>query len=454
MPVVDPTDLVEQIEQPPKVQIAAPEYRGVTVDTRYVPQSALLTHLEGSPWTVNYYSQVLGEDNAVAGQNVTREAIYQQYRLIKGFELKVTQPLQQTQDPVSKSMTQTGMANIYPFVIPNVGDMFLADIGDGREGLFKITSSERRSIYKESAYVIEYMWIDYSTPARRNDLGAKTIQTLYFVRDFLMHGQNPLLVQEDYEQAQQLAERYHEMAAVYFGAFTSDEYRTLLAPAQVGPTYDHFLTMAVKSHFSTWDAKELRQLRTLNCGGDNAMRSLTVWEVLSQRNPRLLRGAARRMGLVGARTFAKPSDPMMEGIYWSGISYVLYPKDPTINVNLEEVVLTTPTMEEYLVDSPSRISNLSDLLTPTELAGLPYDNAPLIHAVLKDDHYIFSKAFYERTEGQSKLELAVHDYLERRQINPKLLLSFCDTYHAWGGLERFYYMPIVLLLIKATIRSL
>ena len=90
MPVVDPIDQAEQIEQPPKVQIAAPQYRGVTVDTRYVPQSALLTHLEGSSWTVNYYSQVLGEDNAVEGQNVTREAIYQQYRLIKGFEFKVT----------------------------------------------------------------------------------------------------------------------------------------------------------------------------------------------------------------------------------------------------------------------------------------------------------------------------------------------------------------------------
>ncbi len=454
MPVVEPSDLVEQIEQPAPVQIAAPQYRGVTVDTRYVPQSSLLTHIEGSSWTVNYYSQVLGEDNAVEGQNVTRQAIYQQYRLIRGFELKVTQPLQSTQDETSKSMTMTGGANVYPFVVPNVGDMFIADVGDGREGVFKITRSERRSIFKETAYAIEYVWIDYSTPQRRNDLGAKTVQTLYYVRDFLMHGQNPLLVESDYKLAQELAERYHEMADVYFNAFTSDEFRTLILPAQVGPTYDHFLVQAVKSHFSTWDAKQLRHLRTLNCAGDNAMRSLTVWDILSQRKPRLLKGCARRMGLVGARQIGSPKDPMMEGIYWSGISYVLYPKDPSINVNLEETVPRAVTLDEGLVDSPSRITNLSELLGETDLAGLPYPSAPLVHAVLGDDHYVFSQAFYDKSEGQSKLEMAVHDYLEHRNISPKLLLALCDTYHAWGGLERFYYMPIVLLLIKATIRGM
>lgn len=455
MPVVDPTEQVEPITVPVPVQITAPQYRGVTVDTRYVPQSALLTHLEGSSWTVNYYSQVLGEDNAVEGQDVTRSEIYQQYRLIKGFEFKVTTPLSTSQDPVSKSMQMTGGANVYPFVVPNVGDMFLADMGDGKEGLFKVTSSERRSIMKDTAHAIEYMWIDYSTPQRRGDLGQKTVQTLYFVRDFLMHGQNPLLVEEDYRNAKELVERYHEMAGVYFRAFTSDEFRTMLLPAQVGPTYDPFMMAAVKSHFSTWDAPELRHLRTLNVGGDNAMRSLTLWEVLSKRQPRLLKGAARRMGLVMARSFSSPADPMMEGIYWSGLSYVVYPKDPTINVNLEDVVVKKEVVLDEIVDSASKILSLNDLIGLQELAGLPYDDAPLIHQVLVDDHYVFSQAFYDQSStGQSKLELAVGDYLNGRAISHKLLLAFCDTYHAWGGLERFYYMPIVLLLIKASIRSL
>jgi hypothetical protein len=262
-------------------------------------------------------------------------------------------------------------------------------------------------------------------------------------------------VEEDYKNAQKIAEHYRELCGVYFRSFTSDEYRTLLLPAQVGPTYDHFLTKAVKSHFSTWDAPELRSLRTLNADGDNAMLSLTLWEVLSQKKPRLLKAAARKMGLVYARAFASPADPMMEGIYWSGLSYVVYPTDPTLNVNLEEVVVKKDVLSDVITDSPSRITLLSDLVGQTELDGLPYDGAPLIHPVLIDDHYVFSKAFYEKAAtGQSKLELAVHDYLEGRAVSHKLLLALCDTYHAWGGLERFYYMPVVLLLLKASIRSL
>ena len=32
-------------------------------------------------------------------------------------------------------------------VIPNVGDMFLADIGDGKEGVFAVTASDKKTMF-------------------------------------------------------------------------------------------------------------------------------------------------------------------------------------------------------------------------------------------------------------------------------------------------------------------
>lgn len=453
MPIVNDEDLTATVVAPPKLQIAAPEYRGVVVDTRHESLSNLLTHIEGSSWTATYYSQVLNDDSQVQGQQVTLDPIYQQYRLVRDFELKVSSPLSTSQDEQTGSMQVRGSANAYPVLIPNVGDQFLADIGDGREGIFKVISSEAKSIYKTKCYAIEYVLVDYSTEERRGDLNAKTVQTLHFSRDMLNYGQYPLIEEEAYHQHEKLVAHYKELTGIYFQSFTSAETRTLVVPGQPELTYDHFLNQAMRSYFNTWDAPELISMRTMNVGEDAALKSITLWTVLGQRAPKLLKLAAREMGLVSTRMFNKA--PMHEGIYWSQLQKVVYPKEPTTTVNFEAAVLPKIVSDDVLVNSPSQIRNLADLLTQTELDGLPYIGAPLLHPVTMDSCYVFSQAFYERAAlGQSKLELLVHDYLDGKAIDRKVLLALCETVHSWGGLERFYYLPVVLLLIKATVRTI
>jgi hypothetical protein len=144
---------------------------------------------------------------------------------------------------------------------------------------------------------------------------------------------------------------------------------------------------------------------------------------------------------------------MLNGIRWSGINLVVYPSNVELTVD-QALNGITPITEASLQPVPSRNGSLEDLIANSSLQGLPYTSAPLINPVLIDDYYVLSQAFYENTTGQSKLELAVRDYLEDRAINKDLLLAFCDTYHGWGGLERFYYTPIVLMLIRAAIRRL
>jgi len=449
-PIIDPKEESKDIIKAAAPVIAAPEYRGVTVDTRYVPSAGLLTHVEGSSWSVNYYSQVLDKDSALAGQNVNRHAIYQQYRLIRGFELKVTSPLTTSQDTGGRSMIMTGVANVYPFVIPNEGDMFLADIGDGREGVFKVTITDRKSIFKETVHTVEYQLIDYSTEDKRADLNSKTIQTLIFVKDFLQYGQNPLMQEEEYVLLDELQNNYVGMAAKYFKSFTSNEYKTLLVPGQPIPVYDHFLTNAVMSSFTTYDAPEIRTVRRLNCDGDDVMKTTTIWDVLRNRDKKLLKYAIRQVGLVSARTFEK--NPMLEGIYHSGIHYVVYPKDPQLNVDYQIKYLEKTLATQELADSITQIRRLGDLIVDNEFQGLTLPDTPAIKKVLVDDYYVLSEAFYENEEtGKSLLEICVDEYLDYKAPNVKALLALCRTYHAWGQLEKFYYLPVLMLLVKSAI---
>ena len=454
MPVLNPKPSATPVEQPHEPVIAEQKFKGVVVDTRYTPNTALMTHVEGSSWTVAYYSQVLAPDSQLAGQNMNLTPLQQQYKLINGFELKVTSELSTSQDPSGKGMVTTGSANVYPFLIPNKGDMFLADIGDGRAGVFTVTNTDRKSLFKETVHVIEYQLTDYATAERLGDLNAKVIDKLQFVRDYMTYGQNPMLQMEDYAVVHELRMRWGDMTQRYFKTFTSREFRTLLVPQQDHHAiYDHFLTKAVAAFFDTYDAPDVRYIRLMNVQDDQYMGTPTIWDVLKDRDIRLMKFCNRQAGLVSARTFSK--DAMLEGIYYSGIDYVVYPRDPENTVDTFRENRPKLLMDQQLKDSPSTIRRLADLLGDTTFEGLTRPDSPPIHRVTIDDYYVFSQAFYDNAPtGQSVLERLTRDYLNGEALNNKALLALSDTYHAWGSLERFYYVPILLMLIRTSIRGI
>lgn len=452
MPIVNPTTEAPPQPKDDVVEIAKPLYRGTVVDTEYIPKSALITNIDGSPWTVDYYSQVLDDDSALNGQQPELDPIYQQYTLIRGMEIKVTTPLSMTQDQATSALTMTGTAHTYPFLIPNAGDMFIADIGDGRTGVFRITNTERKSIFKESTFLIDYVLVDYLTQDRLGDFNSKVVRTLYYVRDFLQYGQNPLVDEQSYDVIKQLKSRYGEVLRTYFRMFTSNEFKTLLLPGQVATVYDHFLMKSVSQIFSTWDAHQVRQCRVLNCDGDDVMKSPTIWDALLEQDKSLMLLAARRIGLVQTYLFSR--DAMLEGIHYSGIRYVVYPRDPQVSVDQSYGYIEKPFVDDQLVNVPAQALRPGDETQESPLGELPWPDVPNINLVTIDDHYIFSQAFYEQAEtGQSKLELSVRDYLNNKALDNRVLLTLANECLTWGGLEKFYYIPILLILVKASLRS-
>jgi hypothetical protein len=435
---------------PSPIRITDPKYKGIAIDTRYIPTTDLLTHVEGSSMTVDYYSQVLDEDNGVAGQSVNKPAQLQQYRRIRGMELKVTTPFTPTQDQTTKKMSYTGAANVYPILIPNLGDMFITEADDGRLAIFMVTESERKSFYKDSVFTIEYAMQDYAIPQRVLDLETKTIDTLEYVKDYLQAGQNPLVEQSEWQDISRLHNRYESMVASYTKLFFSKEFNTFIVPGQPYPTYDAWLTKALTEFFNANDTPELLNMRVLDCDDDQSMRVVQLWNVILQKDPQLLKFVNKKAGLVFVNRFSR--NAMLNGIRWSGINQVVYPLNPELTVD-QEIVGLIPMTDSQLVDTPSRGGRLEDLISEPNLRGLPYSTAPLIHPVLMDDYYVLSEAFYHNLDGQqSQLELCVKDYLYDRAINHQTLLAFCDTWHGWSRLAMYYYTPIVLILIRAALR--
>lgn len=114
----------------------------------------------------------------------------------------------------------------------------------------------------------------------------------------------------------------------------------------------------------------------------------------------------------------------------------------------------------------ARFAELDRLIPVTELVtdrldGPTYEEpdhrAPNIHRVVKDDYYVFTEAFYRHEQmpsALSKLETLVWDTLLDRAMDLNVLNALCVDALRWDNLERFYYIPVLLYLIRMSNNSL
>jgi hypothetical protein len=435
-------------------KVFSPVVKSNVVDTEYQPVSSLLTFVEGSLWTINYYGQIVDESNALRPQDDGKEGAYQQYKKIENFQLKVSNSLSWSQDSTNKQITAQGNAYVHSLMIPLEGDMFAADVGDGREGVFQVTLSEKKSILKQSVYYIEYVLAYFSdaSPSKRADLEKKVVQELVYQRDFLSQGQDPFLSKKEYSEIQELAYYYTKIIEDYMGWFFSKEFSTLIIPQQNFPVYDPFVTKLFMQITETLDHERIRYIRQLNLDDDYFLKQPQLFSVILEGGPNELRLCNSFMTLVSTSSFNK--HPQLDGAYYSGIRRVVYPKmgDTPVDYGYNRLATPKPDTLTSLENVPTASGYVGDIIYADEIdfSGV---NRPLIYPVLKDQYYALSQAFYTNAGKMSVLESLTHQLITNQAIDLTGLLQVARTYRNWGGLERFYYLPIILCLIKAVKRQ-
>jgi hypothetical protein len=439
-------------------------YYGTSVDTRFVPRSTLLTFIAGASWTVEYYSSVLGKDSELKPEATDLAAVYQQYTKIVSLELKVTKGLESSQDAQTKVMTVNGSANVYPGLIPNMNDMFIANDADGRRLVLTITNSTKMSIQEDAAYAIDYMVVGYAdapigTPpvTRQADLNRKTLKTIHFLKDYLYHGRNPFMIEEDYYRMSDLSKLYRRLLADFLGTFFSTEYQCLLVPDQAMPTYDPFMNDKVLAWFSQDEHPYLQRIKPLNVNSDLVFKSTTVLDAIEQMDANLL--ATSIWSVLLANTGYLRDYPALNGIFWSGVRQVVYPQDRRTDVdrNYEGPYASTVYGQRLQKGGP-RYRTMERVIVENNLGDINYipendHTLPDIVPVTASSHYIFSKNFYQRSGGPlpSNFEVMVSEALEGKAIDGVVLARLATNAHLWQNLERFYYVPILLALIKVTL---
>ena len=455
MPLFRPsTDPKAPVNPVPPIQ----QHQSVAVDSKLQPRNQLLTHIEGSRWIVNYYSQILTVDSEPTSQELNRPQVYQQYVEILRFELKVTDTLSASQEQSNAEMTYVGAATLYPCgVIPNVHDLFTADIGDGRLGLFQIDSVEQRSVMRDSTWSIRYSLLDYLDIMRADDLQRKVSKRTTFVRDLLTVGKSPILVQSELLMYQQLIEWLHKIPDIYFAEFYDREFATFMIPDQLVPTYDPYVVKFLSEIISPSRHPEYLKVNVLNADTGRAKQIYTIWDSLLERSEHVMDYGITKIDLQSTKT--RYHRPRFGSVAYGKIAAVIQPQgdlEPfgavlkgSLTPSKPRQFSRPPELEQVIIDH-----TLDGLMTVVDPNG-PEDIIPpqpmLIHPA-SGDHYVFSEHFYNRVYSETSiLERLTTQYLKRLAMPQNSLLQLCKASMAWGQVERFYFLPILYVLVAASV---
>lgn len=433
-------------------------YRKSPVDSERTPYRSLLPYIKGSSWTVDYYRQLLTKDEESAANSPTREAIYQQYQLIKGFELKVQSGLSPNFQEEEGAHEMTGTAVIYPTFIPNKNDTMIVDLFDGRVGVLNVTAVRQKNIFQDSTYEIDYEVLEFLTDRKAATIKGKVVKTTVFVRDFALNGQNPLVLEEEYEQIQTLRMAVSTLQKQYFWELYNQETMTIPVPKQEQGTYDSYLMRFIDYAFPIQERDSTRQLTRYIVEGDPAFTDKTFWDMLAESSDAFEAFIVKEFDTIGTRWLT--NYPVINGIGFSKLRRILFPKGRDLNAAY--LAGTSRRPDHKRLDSPYSRAEWDDMdlryaVRRQILNGLgdvpPADlYVPLVHPVGIDDYYVLTEYFYSKaTYGQSQLELQTRALIERRQLDIPTLVALFHDVPNWGPMERFYYIPLLAFLIRKAI---
>lgn len=455
--------------QPASNQIVTEPPKGMVVDTAYDPAASLLVNVEGSPWTVDYYSQVLSTTDVAVGQSTNLDPIYQQYTRINQLMLRVTSPLSYQYDSQTGESADRGTATVYPFMAPKPGDMFVADIGDGRTAVFRVSKTERKSIFKDTTWSIDYALVNYTTPDNLKDLTSKVVKELFYQHDYQNYGQNPLLTTEQYHNTKDLADLYEKIYSKYLQEFYTHTLNCLLLPGQPYKTYDGYLMKFVKRSMMRNHVTLLQNAKVFSTEMDPSLSSPSVWDAIIDRDQSMLSQIGTRVKSVQTKFFG--NKPILRNLRFQGFDNIVYFIDPAVVSDLVQPGQVISTYSDLPIDYSIKGTLGWDTTDPNgtvtgnyaqrPAATVPFytlstgTSLPIYPKLGQGDYYVFSQAFYQgNTTGMSLIELEIIKYFNAQENDPKVLLAAARSMQSLPQIYRFYYAPVVLFLIRAYARTI
>ena len=295
---------LENVPKPVPVQEREPEYKHNIIRTENVDLTAIISHVEGSSWMVDYYSQMVTIDGEVTPYDINQSTLNQQYHLIQNLELKLQDQNTDTEAETNK-IGISGTAVIYAGIIPNQGDVIVADIGGALAGRFTVINVSKKMYLKDAVYEIEYELVEYlNTKEKEDHLNSFVVKHSIFNRDMMTYGSSPVLLKSDYEDLTNAEDVCAELIDDFLKEFFSNELSTLEVPGYgIKKTYDPYVVEAFREVVNIDEHPLMRRLCTLNVNEIKEAYSFSLWPVLIDPSVNKIRNIWKKAGPVSYDRF-------------------------------------------------------------------------------------------------------------------------------------------------------
>lgn len=444
MPYIGEEDEVPK--EVPSLKIAEEEFKGPVVDTRKQQYDTLSTFYQGEKWAVDLLLETTGRDSTVGSFSPDTLATYGNYRLVKGFELVVDSTITNTQVVgEANGFDSVGGGIVYPCVVPNNGTLFIADMGNGRNVLFAMYNPVKLGIYEESPHKVEWKAIKFLDAATLAALEERTVETVYFDRENMRNNLKPLLTRKEVDSIKRLNNSYRRLITLYFKAFFNPQFSTFTLPLNGNNTYDPNVVRFLRRTVGTDMNANMHRVIELDCSAGMSNDELSLYDMIAKRDYELLYSCSRHFSLQNVDVYR--TVPKLHSVFYSGIRKVMSATDLSFSVSHPNglVGAVTPLLKAG-VENPRMRAILPQLLKGGEEPAPTYGK--YIKRILCDDYYVFSKEFYEGEGEVSMLERMVQHRMKGEGIDLTDLADLAEYASRFDNLERFYYVPIILTLIK------
>lgn len=434
-PSQEPTQLGEEVRINNRV------YKSAVVESKYIPLGSLITHISGALWGggVTWYSQVLGKSEEPTPFDTNLPPIYQQYRKIRTVQLRVTTPLDYRQDESSNDPELNGVSITLGGFIPNEGDMFLADVGSGREGIFVLNKvPEKKNILAEEVYEVSYVFVAFSDTNIKyiNQLDSKVVVTEVYTPPTNNRPSYTLINEEVVILKQDLIDLRKEIIYHFNDSFYDPGRNTFLSPEGY---YDGNLVNFIKSIVSVRELPILGSLDTYLLGNYFPARKDLIYKVFLTGQGSYLRNIVQKAVLVDLGGLYT-NVPMNIATY-NDIHYAVVPDAPQHDPG--NTVVLQYTSPIWAVDESLYASSNPTLIRP------------LIKPIEVDDFYILSRQFYtDQTDGMSEIENLLTLFINNKPADISKVKDIYTFYLGMSATNRFFYAPIMIMLFNYSIASL
>lgn len=456
----DPRPIIAPREKVGKDIIVHEGYRHAVVDSKVQVYTNLLTHLSGSKWRGWLYTQVKGADEAVAPFQVDKEIPLQQYKLVKDYECLLQGNLSETIDEKGE-VQLTGTVITYPYWMVNYGDMWVADIGEGKAGLFTVTGVTKKTRFKETVYELQIKLQQPMTAELARQLSLYVQETYHFDRDYLKYGQNPYVVSDEYHSKLELEKMLSSHHEIYLNTFMDWQVKSFRVPLPTtSPTYDPFVVRAVTNMIDLMEFNILPRMNRFNMSEYGIENTITLFDCLLDYKPEMLKCTAmRKARLLPARSFKKGI--RFAPFAFSGFAQAVVPAGGVFdNSNIENAVGWLPWGGGNGCGCPTTTDcggvdlDLGGILGGGGMTVSDGTEGTVLPHIHKDGFYILSEAFYNHDiPNMTKFERLLWLGIEHATINASDVLPYYRSFCNWSLQDKFFLGPLLFILTAYALRT-